>query len=200
MKKLLCCFLLASFCSVVSAVEMKPFLLENYGWTIDLGNKEKNLFGFSWNISCTRNGQILPREGVNVFRFPVCTQKDRTFWTVILWRTNMVAPEAIEKTVYNAMSDGLGHGKILCREEPQPSLVNEKGVVRDCAVPLQHGTFYVSFYHFDIPMPAGGSFVDQNGEKEKTLGFTIWVQNAGNIDNGVKDKIRELISAIKGKE
>lgn len=200
MKRLLCCLFLAFFCSAVSAVEVKPFLLENYGWTIDLGSKEKNLFGFSWNINCTKSGQVFPKEGVNVFRFPVCVQKDRTFWTVILWRTNMVAPEAIEKTVYNAMSDGLGYGKIVCREELKPSFVNERGVVRDCAVPLQHGTFYVSFYHFDILMPAGGSFVDQNGEKEKTLGFTIWVQNAGNIDSGVKDKMRELVSAIKGKE
>lgn len=200
MKKLVCCLFLVAFCSSVSAVEVKPFLLENYGWTIDLGGKEKSFFGFSWDIKCTKKGQVLPREGVNVFRFPVCTQKDRTFWTVVLWRTKMVTPEAVENMVYDAMSDGLGYGKIVCREELQPSLVNEKGVVRDCAVPLQHGTFYASFYHFEIPMPAGGSFSSNDGVKEKTLGFTVWVQNAGNIDNGVKDKIRELISSIKGKE
>lgn len=189
--------LLCAFWSVASAVEMKPFLLDNYGFTIDLREQERSFFGFSWDLKCSAKNQVLPREGVNTFRFPVCIQKDRTYWTVVLWRTQMVTPEAVEKVVYNAMSDGLGYGKIKCREEAAPSAVNEKGVIRDCEVPLQHGTFFVSFYHFDIPMPPGGSFVDSDGKQEKTLGFTIWVQNAGNIDSTVKDKIRELVSAIQ---
>lgn len=199
MKKIIFAFLCALW-SVASAVETKSFLLDSYGWTIALGNQERSFFGFSWDLKCSAKNQVLPKEGTNIFRFPVCVQKDKAYWTVVLWRTQTVAPEAIEKVVYNAMSDGLGHGKITCREEAAPSAVNEKGVIRDCEVPLQHGTFFVSFYHFDIPMPAGGSSVDSDGKQEKTLGFTIWVQNAGNIDPTVKDKIRELVSSIQAKK
>ncbi len=199
MKKIIFVFLFAIW-SVASAVEMKTFLLDNYGWTIDLGEQERSFFKFSWDLKCSAKNQVLPKEGINTFRVPVCVQKDKTYWTVVLWRTQTVAPGAIEKVVYKTMSDGLGHGKIACREEVVPSVVNEKGIIRDCEVPLQHGTFFVSFYHFDIPMPDGGSFVDEDGKHEKTLGFTIWVQNAGNIDPAVKDKIRELISAIRVKK
>lgn len=172
------------------------FLSQNYGWTIDFSKQEKKFFGFSWNFECSPK-QVFPKEGINVFRYAACVQGDKSFHSVILWRLSSVKPVAIERMVYNAMSDGLGYGKAVCNEELVPSMVNPGGVIRDCALPLQHGTFFVSFYHFDIPMPKGGSFVNDEGKKEETLGFTIWVQNAGNVDPDVKKKIRELVSSIQ---
>ena len=186
-------FLLMS--SPAQAVELKSYL-QQYGWTIDI--KQGGIFD-PWDIKCSEEKQMFPKEGVNVFRNPVCTQKDRVFWTVFLWRISSIKPVAIENIVYNTMSQGLGYGKVTCTQEIVESEADPKGVAKDCTVPLQHGTFYVSFYHFSIPMPPEASFVDKDGNKQDTLGFTIWVQNAGVSNPAVKGKLRELISAIRKK-
>lgn len=178
------------------SAEMKPFLLEHYGWTIDI--KQGGRFDF-WNIECSATTQLLPKDGVNVFKNWVCRQKDKEYWTVSLWRVPSVKSTAIEAMVYRTMSEGLGYGKVTCREEVFPSAADPKGVINDCEVPLQHGTFYVSFYHFNIPMPEGSTFVDNDGKKPETLGFTIWVQNAGISNPAVKGRLRELVSAIRKK-
>lgn len=177
----------------------ESFLLQNYGWTIDFSKQEKRFFGFSWDLTCSPK-QVLPKEGINVFRVVVCVQQDKTFHTVILWRVSSVKPAAIERMVYNGMSDGLGYGKVICHGEVVSSAVARKESIKDCEVPLQNGTFYTSFYHFDVVMPVDGSFVNNKGKKEETLGFTIWVQNAGNIDPSVREKIRQLVSWIRTAE
>lgn len=200
MKRLFFVIVIALIQSTVAhayATDAESFLLQNYGWTIDFSKQEKKWFDFSWQLDCSSVKPVLPKEGANVFIGTPCLQQDKAYYTAILWRVPSVKSIAVEKMVYDRMSGGLGYGKVTCTEEAFPSAVAEKGIIRDCEVPLQHGTFFVSFYHFDVPMPAGGSFVSNEGKKAEALDFTIWVQNADSVGHVVKDKFRELISLIR---
>lgn len=183
--------------SFAHAVGMEQFLLQNYGWTIGI-KQEVKTFGFSWNIQCAPK-QALPSEGSSALFGTACTQEDQRFWTVILWRLPKVTSEMVEHDVFSVIAGSQGYRKVSCRQKMLPNPMDQFGIVKDCSILLPNGTFYVSFYHFEIPMPSGGSFVNQNGEKEANLGFTIWVQNAnyGISDPDVKEKLRELVSAIQ---
>lgn len=179
-------------------VGVESFLSQNYGWTIDFSKQERSFFGFNWDLNCSTAKPVLPKEGVNTFYGTPCLQKDKAYYTAIMWRVPSTQSLSVEKLIFNGMSDGMGYGKVTCNEEAFPSAVAEKGIIRDCAVPLGHGTFFVSFYHFDLPMPPGGSFVDNEGVRAEKLSYTIWVQNADSVSHaGVPEKIRKLVSWIR---
>ncbi len=188
---------LGFFAHFAHAGGMQEFLRDTYGWTIGIRQEVKPL-GFSWNIVCQPK-QALPKEGLSALFGTACIQEDRRFWTVVLWRLPKVTPKMVERDVFSAIAGSQGYRNVSCRQKMAPTDADQFGIIKDCSILLQNGTFYVSFYHFQIPMPPGGSFVYQNGEKEENLGFTIWVQNGGPTvsDPDVKEKIRELVSAIQ---
>gem|GEM_PF-5548491 len=171
---------------------VNTFLSGKYGWTLGV-KQESKLLGWSWNLVCDPDRAALPENGKNIFRNWVCRQKDRSYWTIVIWRLPNVSSAAVEKAIYNDMSNGLGYGKVECSSQK-----TDKGVIRDCAVPLQHGTFYASFYHFEVKV-ASSYTVEVNGKitTSDILAFTIVVQNAGNSDARVREKLLELVKSIK---
>jgi hypothetical protein len=181
--------LLVGFCLVSAApaqaayVEMGPFLLEHYGWTIDL-SLQKALFSssnFSWDIACDSSRQTLPKEG-KTYGW-VCRQKNTVFWTTILWLVPGTNPTPFEEEIFESMAgDQYRTYKVTC------TTTEGAGTYKDCDVKLTNGTFYVSFYYFETKLPTGDP-----------LGFILYVKNASlqGSDKRVKDKLRELVSAIR---
>lgn len=191
-------FVVAIPVSVLAELVTVEKALLPYGWTIDFSKQERSLFGFNWNLICDPKYAFLPTEGKNIFSDVVCKQGDKAYYTSIMWRLPSVTSASFEKNRADIMAGGGGHGKVICREEVVPSEVAPKGVVRDCEVPLQHGTFFVSYYHFLLPMPVGGSYVDEDDKKVETLEYTIWIQNAHYVPSlGVPEKMRQLVALIR---
>ncbi len=199
-RMMLCLFFLASMqAAPVWAEESatNSFLSQKYGWTFGV-KQESRLFGWSWNLVCPEGRAVLPESGKNVFWNWACRQEDRSYWTIVIWRLPSVSPAAIEKMIYKGMSDGLGYGKVECASQKTDAAGTYGGVIKDCAVPLQNGTFYASFYHFEAKVPAPYSINSNGGLKNSDrLAFTVIVQNAGISEPQVKEKLRELVSSMK---
>ncbi len=179
----------------------KSFLERQYGWYLDIP-QGVSTFGFSWNITCPTDRQALPKEGGTAVEGVACRQEDRRFWTVVFWRVpSRIALEAVEKSVFRAMSGGSAsyQGYKCKKQQLLPSDADQFGIIHDCSVTAWNGTTYVSYYHFQIPMPKAGEYVRKDGSPETDLAFTIWVQNADpNVrDPDVSKKLRELVAAIK---
>ena len=175
------------------------FLAKNYGWVFGV-KQEYKLFGWSWDLVCDPDRAVLPEKGKNVFLNWVCRQKDPSYFTVVLWRLSSVKPETIEKVIYNDMAGGFGYGKVECTvQEIDMANAQGQGIIKDCSVPLQNGTFFTSFFHFEAKVAP--YTVEANGKviMSDKLAFTIYVRNASpkGSDSRVKDKLRELVSSMK---
>ncbi len=206
----LCFSFFAAIATSAQENATNAFFAKNYDWTFGVKGikQEPKNFEWSWNIVCDPDRTVLPEKGKNTSFNWVCRQKDPSYWTVVLWRLPSVKPETIERRIYKAMSNGFGYDKVTCHEGIFSSAVDRKGIIRDCEVLLQPlfraekiirdgGTFYASFYHFSMPMPAGGSFVDKNGKRQEFLDFTIFVQNTDSSNPAVGERIREIVSSIQ---
>jgi hypothetical protein len=169
------------------------FLAKNYGWHFSI-KQERRFLKWSWNLVCEPGRAALPEKGKNIFYSWVCRQRDDSQTTVVIWRLPSVKSEAIEKQIFNGMSAGLGYGKVECTEE----VGINRGTIKSCSVPLQSGTYYVSFFHFEAKTPTPYVAETNDVVKESSmLGFTIYAQNNKRPNPEVKEKLKELVNSIQ---
>jgi len=178
-------FVVVLSASLAHAAEMKSFLLENYGWTIDLSKHEKHWYSFYWDLDCDSDRIALPKKGKKTSFNWVCRQKDPAYWTVIIWRLPSVNTARIEEMVFKDFSEGYSCSSD-CKTQVLPSAVDPEGLIKDCRLSICGDVRYAAFYHFKKTL-----------SDNTMLGFTIYVRNGPSQSSDVGEKLRELVSAMQ---
>jgi hypothetical protein len=175
-------------------IDSNRFLSENFGWSIDFPEQKENTL-FHWEMRC----DLLKFNYIGDFK-RLCYQKDPRYYTSIFWRK--IEPEAIEEKVFHEMAGSQKAYTAECIRKEK--ILPNNGEIRDYKITLRNGTFFASFYHFELGNifyePAEIEESDKYMCKNKnTLPFTISVQNASPRGSSpkVSEKIRELVSFIR---
>ena len=169
--------------SAVSAADPHKFLADTYGWTID----QKLLK----EVKCPDGRDLLPGAKSRGW---VCQKQDTEFWTVVYWSKPDLEPKFIREMTFVGMAGGKkDYGQIKCDTEQVKGEMG--GVIEDCQVPLNNGTFFVSFYHFKKTVQVPVGFGTET--KPLELVFTLWVQNAGVVNRDVGKQLRSLVLGIQ---
>jgi hypothetical protein len=172
------------------AADMKSYLMEKYGWTINLPEKS------NWDITCPEGRDALPKQDGRT-RFNWVCQRLGLFRLTIVWR--LVKPAVLEEDVIKGYVGKYSYNK-ACNTEKIPSAVDPEGVFVNCALVINGNDRHMAFYHFQAKMsliPGGFTLVDSYQNKVENLGFTIHANGGVNPDSGIGGKLKELIAAIQ---
>ena len=185
MKKLLIFFVVVAVLGLLilpspsRAIDAGAFLLEHYGWTMDV--KQGGLFSISWG--CDPSSAALNGKPYTW----VCEKPEKGDWAAVVIRALTTEPRVVEENLFKIFSSKrYDPVAVHCKEEVFPSAADQKGIIRDCEVEIRLADttkiFYFSFYHFGV------------GD----LGFTIYIRNGNGIpDPSVKDRIRKIAASIR---
>lgn len=182
------------------------FLMKNYGWTFDTTK---------WKLKCSLSGAFpaneVKKNGKNPETDISCFQKEKSFWLGVVWNVPARTVEEAEEVTYRGISKPL-KWEASWNSSLYPSAITPSGILNDSVVTVKDvGAFWnkktvltpVSFYHFKIRMKNDRFFIDDEGQRENYLAFTIVLQGdlfdaQEKLDSiWTRRTIREIVDSIR---